>query len=351
MSDLAVTVEGSRPAASALAATPVFLGYRIGTNPPSGFDYDFVDWPFRAIRAGDLTFGQARERMRTACEAHRPRIAVAPDITGNISAANAYTVADELLEHARDVVVTPKQEVKPVDVPDRFRVGLPTQQSWGTAPYSITEYARLHDVHVLGGSPNAQLDRLNYVPGASSFDSASIIRQSFRGGQIWAGDKWLDWPFDGAYARITISARLYAHQLGMRQLGGSKLLGGLFSGETTTTPELIEAAYPTMDDVRETVRAVNPEFTIDTVARDSLLVTAPASATGGDPADELTTLLGEDYTLDVEATRGATTIQIDGVRRPPSVETIGNKLDAALRARRADADDPAQSSLDGFGSK
>lgn len=135
-------------------------------------------------------------------EREEPRYAVAPDVTDGLSLEDAIGYADKLARFAETVIVVPKA-VRPCDVPDRFRVGLPAQERFGGTPWPLWEYTRVPSVHVLGGSPTKQLDIADYVANIESVDTASPIKAA-QFGSVWSVDGWQDAGIN-YYDRITRS--------------------------------------------------------------------------------------------------------------------------------------------------
>lgn len=134
-----------------------------------------------------------------------PKIAVAPDINGERSAD--YTVADTLLNHAENVVVVPKS-ISAIDVPDRFRVGVPCQKRFGPVPVRpIWEYQQCTELHLLGGSPLVHSEIIDLVghDRVVSLDTASPIAAS-GSGKVWGrpfkNTEWYPDPHSGYYKRI-----------------------------------------------------------------------------------------------------------------------------------------------------
>lgn len=135
-----------------------------------------------------------------------PLIAVAPDINSDRDGCD-YSVADELLKYAETVIVVPKA-INALNVPNRFRVGIPCQERFGPVPpRPIWEYQQCDSVHLLGGSPLKQSEIADLVGNdrVKSLDTASPIRASSRGsvwGREYKSTEWYKDPRSSYYERI-----------------------------------------------------------------------------------------------------------------------------------------------------
>jgi hypothetical protein len=167
-------------------------------------------WIGRSIAKERITESEHIE----AVAADEPSIAVAPDITDGRE--GDYSVADELLEYADTVIVVPKA-MPALNVPERFRVGIPCQKRFGPVPpRPIWEYQQVDEVHLLGGSPKVQSDIAGKIGKrrVKSLDTASPIAASSRGkvwGRPFKNTEWYDSPERGYYQRIESSLNNLLH--------------------------------------------------------------------------------------------------------------------------------------------
>lgn len=182
-------------------------GVKSSQKIPSGFEINFVDYPFTESRP------RPKRHLRVV-EQLQPKYAVAPDVDGRVWPLDrAVEFADRLDEHAETVIVVPKA-VDPREIPDRFRVGLPFQPNYGPGGLEIDDllpdqqlsladfneaqpweqYADVGPVHVLGGSPSDQLRIRDETPievGSVDGSNPSIYARNRR---VWFTAGQLDTP-------------------------------------------------------------------------------------------------------------------------------------------------------------
>jgi hypothetical protein len=198
--DVYMTVNGGTETAKAIRRSTALAGVESGNGWPLDVSPAFLDWPFTDPDAGFAEhLGAVRE--------HEPRITVAPDVENGRSLAEVVERADQLGEHADDVIVVPK-DCHPTDVPDRFRVGLTVGRFGSMAPWGLWEYRDVPEVHILGGSPSEQLAVRAHGVNVASLDSFSLGRRAQFG--IWDGGAE-DAPNDELdyYDRLTMTLNNY----------------------------------------------------------------------------------------------------------------------------------------------
>jgi hypothetical protein len=120
----------------------------------------------------------------------RPRIAVAPDVLAEDDLPAALRYAERLAAHAPAVVVVPKVQGLLLRLPREpwLRVGYSVPTAYGSrGPTLDLEYAGW-PVHLLGGSPRAQL-RLAARLAVASADGNSLMKAA-RFGTFWDGRGW-----------------------------------------------------------------------------------------------------------------------------------------------------------------
>ena len=180
--DVIITANGSTDLSRAAFRGGALVGYESGnTRPPEEIPVEFVDWPFTK---DEVSFENHLEVVKR----ERPRYAVAPDIENDSNFSLRINQADILAEHAEIVIVVPKA-VKPREVPDRFRIGIPAQEKFGGVPWPVWEYRGCGEVHILGGSPKRQQDLASYIERVDSVDSTSP-QKGAKFGDVWTGDGW-----------------------------------------------------------------------------------------------------------------------------------------------------------------
>lgn len=149
--DVIVTTDGGQETARAVRSGGGLVGTRSSSSVTGDQHISFVDWPFQDP---DPSVEQHVRFVRD----HRPRYAVAPDISGSWGLGDVVDVAMDLEEHADTVIVVPKA-VAPSRVPSRYRLGVPFRDGLETdiGGRSFPEYRGHGAVHILGGNPNEQL--------------------------------------------------------------------------------------------------------------------------------------------------------------------------------------------------
>ena len=188
MTEVYTTTKGGRDVTAAVDESAARLGVEATNNVPDGYAVEFVDYPFTDP---DATIDDHIDRVKS----ERPRLTVAPDVEHDITLSDAVAIGDELLEHAETVIVVPK-DCHPSDVPDRFRPAVATHQFGSGTPWGVWEYDR--PVHILGGSPNAQLRFGRYLDVASVDTSWFVTRCRFG---MWDGVSIDETPDEWDYRR------------------------------------------------------------------------------------------------------------------------------------------------------
>lgn len=335
MADVAVTTTGGVEASLAVAASGVLWGMASNWQPPkvSGLaqrDVDFVDWP--VTQSSPST---NNHKLRTRAET--PRIAVAPDVQpGERSLSAAVRIGDQLLDYADTVVVVPRgNDITPADVPDRFRIGVPTQTQWGTTPYRPDQYARAgNELHILGGGPATQLDRRGALGGSiASVDTSSLISPLAQDGIVWTGDgtasvEELGFSVGDSFAALVVtSCRLYAQSWGMFRVT-----------DADTDAQRVADAFPGIAEAVAILDTVfdNVRYDVDLGPLGGVMFdgTIPATSRPGETdrplgAQELADVL--DWLRPVvESTRGGTLVQFTDAVDPDLVQLQRGSVDSTL---------------------
>ncbi len=212
--DVITTVNGGTEITESIYRAGGLVGFESkNTRPDVDLPIDFVDWPFS--KSGKQSFEDHLEVVK----AEKPMYAVAPDIEGDVDLYDALEYADRLNEYASVVIVVPKS-VKPVEVDDQYRIGIPCQDLFGGPPHTIWEYRDCEQVHLLGGSPVLHQEFQHYV-NVRSVDTASIVKAAYMG-SAWGGESWEDVD-EGFYGTLEYSIESLIRQ---------------WNGEQTTFAEL-----------------------------------------------------------------------------------------------------------------
>jgi len=196
--DIYMTVNGGEETAQAIRRSPARVGVESGNAWPLNDSPAFLDWPFTDPEAG---FEEHIDLVRE----HEPALTVAPDVEDGRTLKDVVDMADQIGQHADDVIIVPKG-CHPSDVPDRHRVGLTTGRFGSMAPWSVWEYRDAGPVHILGGAPSEQLAAAHCVE-VASLDSFSLGRRA-RFGE-WDGGA-IECPDEaGYYERLRRSLTRY----------------------------------------------------------------------------------------------------------------------------------------------
>lgn len=207
--DVIHTIPGGEAAARAVHDAGAMVGFEsTDSGPPRDIPIGFIDYPFTA--PGDpfpQHFAAVRDR--------EPTYAVAPDVEPPRSLVDVLRRADRLADYCETVIIPVKQagDTYPVDIPPRFRVGLPFAPNFGSGGLSlgdpeIEQYADAPGgVHILGGSPSDQLKLRSRVD-VRSLDTSLPLRYA-RNGRIWFEEGQVETGgyFGGLYARLEASMR------------------------------------------------------------------------------------------------------------------------------------------------
>ena len=139
----------------------------------------------------DLDHRQPRfERHLEWTARHRPRFAVAGDVETPAQFDGVLRQAEALRSHAGDVIVVPKATGLVERVPDWCMVGLSVPTTFGGTQAPFWEYLGRR-VHLLGGSPQAQLRLYAYLgPSVVSVDGNSHMKAATRYGDWWERGRW-----------------------------------------------------------------------------------------------------------------------------------------------------------------
>lgn len=216
--DVYATAEAPRPA-DAILASGAGLGMESSNNRPGDGPIEFVDFPFTEP---DASF----EDHLAVVAREQPEVAVAPDVEDGRDPAQVYDQADQLLEAGADAVVVVPKDIHPLEVPTRFRVGVPlanfgdgddaqaaldgeTTVDAEPVDWPWPEYRDAGDLHLLGGSPTLQRLAGRYLPNVASVDTSVPIMVAKKGG-LWAPTRDRNWHDTGPeqfglYERVTHS--------------------------------------------------------------------------------------------------------------------------------------------------
>lgn len=332
MADVCFPVRGGRDAAIAAAMTPVLVGFNSETNPPNipNIEWEFIDWPFTKQFDTRAELNSTIRRHLSLVEAHKPKVAVAPDIQEGVDVDRALSVAEELDQYAENVVIVPKTgDFSPQDVPTQFRVGVPNRADV-RIPFINQDYRQARSLHILGGSLTSQLKRRDSLPNIDSVDSSQAVFAAFNDKTYWDGRRFrqVNNAGDIGFSLLVLSLRNYAYTWGMTR--GPQFRTGSFR-EEEPLPEVMErrdppgqARLPGADDLRRLVEQFVPGGEVLDFNEDFPVVIEM----GGTPAQmeeadlfDLTDALGEIYDYEFQSVRGANIIRVEGVRDDWTADT------------------------------
>lgn len=186
---------GGQEGAEAMKSGGALVGFESGVVPKYDFDWQFIDYPFTR---DDADFEDHLDVVRDV----RPKYAVAPDAEDDITLDDAISMGDRLLDYADVVILVPKENAHPTDIPDRFRVGYTAQPKWGSnVPWKLREFQDVGDVHLLGGSPFKHFDLAQYDIDVRSVDTASPLKAA-QFGDVWTAAGWDERPDLSYYERV-----------------------------------------------------------------------------------------------------------------------------------------------------
>lgn len=141
--DVICTTFGGQDAVAAMERAGVIVGQESMNDAPDWATVDFLDFPFTKPGTSRSKF----QHHLAVTKEVQPRLVVAPDIEKDLSLKAGLAMADELAKYADTVIVVPKENAHPGDIPDRFRVGFPSQPDFGTgSPWGVWEYADCDEI-------------------------------------------------------------------------------------------------------------------------------------------------------------------------------------------------------------
>lgn len=198
--DVVMTIAGKGDTANAIRESGARIGIESGKTWPFDFTPFFLDFPFTNPNA-------TTQDHIDAVKALEPALTVAPDVEKGRVLDDVIPIADELLDHAGDVIIVPK-DCHPTEIPERFRVGLTVGSFGSMAPWGLYEYADCDSIHLLGGTPNQQLTVKSHGLAIDSVDSYTLGVRAQYG--MWDG-KAKDAPDGWDYKkRLRVSLDNYA---------------------------------------------------------------------------------------------------------------------------------------------
>lgn len=173
-----------RPDLTAYAEEYGYLrGTRLDDEPRyrrEGVRVDFLD-----VHWEDPDF----DALLEAAEWHEPKYAIAGDYLrdeDNVALVNDR--ADQLREHAENVIVVPKTPGDIDHVPEWCVVGYSTPSVYEGTDIPLRNYRETsHDIHILGGTPHQQHDLLGrlWLENVRSMDCNSHHKAATIGAKAW----------------------------------------------------------------------------------------------------------------------------------------------------------------------
>lgn len=197
MTKVFLTVNGGSKISKAITQSKADIGVESGNKVPEDFIPEFVDYPFTKDYLG------FEDHIKTV-KHYRPFLAVCPDIEKSNNIDMRLKQAEKLDKYCDNVVVISKvKDLQPVDIPDKFVVGIPNQPKFGSnGCHPLWKYRNCNRVHVLGGSPSTHV---NYrFLNVFSLDSSSVLpAASF--GDVWENGGWVEYSDISYYDRVRLS--------------------------------------------------------------------------------------------------------------------------------------------------
>lgn len=185
--------------------SPAILGIEASYNLRDP-QLDFVDYPFTKDNFG------FEEHLQVVKEV-KPKYTVAPDVEKGLKLKEAIRMADQLQDHAENVIMVPKC-VKPEDIPDRFVVGYPNQPKFGSNGNNMLyDFQKAERIHILGGSPTRIFQALHYLGKKSVSCDTSSIWTAGSYGKVWTGGSWTERPDLEYYERVLRSLQNFKKEL------------------------------------------------------------------------------------------------------------------------------------------
>lgn len=317
-----MTIRGGERTAQVVEASPIGVGFNSESRPPGGdIDWQFIDWPW----TNEPGIQEWRHHRRTV-ERFEPDIAVAPDISTGLweDPENVISRADVLDESAGTVVVVPKNErMRPGEVPDRFRVGVPLKLGIENTPYSPGEYRNAGPLHFLGGGPATQMRQRTDLRNAVTADS-SAVEVYAKKGSVWTGREAVHSSKIDFLDGMGFYGLLYVNLVTWAWTWDQSLEPGDVPFYLTGSPipevyELVARAMPDLDEIAAIVREYHPRARITEIEWGVAQIQISTMDT-----NDVVAVLGDTFDIEVEATRGGTIINVLGPRHldPGEIERL-----------------------------
>lgn len=144
--------------------------------------------PHQRVAMADLNWRRPDlDRHLTFVREHRPALAVAPDLLDRGALLTTLRYAETLAAHAERVIVVPKYAGAMADIPREpwLVIGYSVPTKYGGADATLLWEMTGWPVHLLGGSPRAQLDLARYLTVVSLDGNAH--QGAARRGVWWCG--------------------------------------------------------------------------------------------------------------------------------------------------------------------
>lgn len=166
------------------AAAAVEAGWRYGARLPATV-YQPVYFADQDWRKPDLA------KYAVAVREHKPQIATVLDWERDDQLPEVLAWAETIAPHVSRLVVIPKLPGRVDEVPEIIGgkpvvLGFSVPTSYGGTPCGVWEFAE-RPVHLLGGSPHAQLKFARYLNVVSA--DGNMIAQQARKGRFWSDRK------------------------------------------------------------------------------------------------------------------------------------------------------------------
>lgn len=173
----------------AFAAAAVAAGWRYGARLPATV-YQQVYFADQDWKSPD------RAAYMQALDRHRPAMATVLDWEREEQLPEVLAWAEEASQYVESILIVPKVPGLVGRIPravngKRIVLAYSVPTSYGASPLGLWEYAGW-PVHLLGGSPQRQMDAWRYLRGICDVGSVdgNMPAQQARKGRVWSAQPW-----------------------------------------------------------------------------------------------------------------------------------------------------------------
>jgi len=126
---------------------------------------------------------------------YKPHIATVLDLEKSNQLNEVISWAEEATEYSEVIVIIPKVHGITKQIPQtingkEIRLGYSVPSRYSNTPLMVSEFYN-HPVHLLGGSPNKQLEIYRYLPNVMSVDGNIINKVATRYCKYFTENRWV----------------------------------------------------------------------------------------------------------------------------------------------------------------